>query len=433
MNVITFGWFCKLFKSKELSGYPCNQLNFLNDIIEEIIVFGDNSRYIKRIRSEATANRIFNSKKDISDNYSNAITISNVDEEVARLASGFIEVITSSQNYDIDLRGFYDEAKEQIRNIKSFRKTLGDERYESLVDKENEYFLAELLLYLIKLIPNNKDYIQKIHKSPDSVYDKNGIYEVQHRVLNMLKDYIILADYQHIIELGIHRELSNPRNVNRELIFTVDNLFPYLNGFVGLYLVSPEKLKNKETFSSLEADFATNWPIPLVGLLNFNENILDLKFIYESFIVNGDIIMEQNVEPLEKFFINERQGEIMYAFGWFDDFRETYNFLDRIMEVGAHMVYMTVEMPNGIINYEKFILSNIVEEFWERYNSFNRESGEYKQKIILDGRGNRFIRSGFMIHLLIDYTPVLDMVGSDNYKKVLTKYMSHASYIDKLK
>ena len=140
MKVITFGWFCKLFKSKELSGYPCNQLNFLNDIIEEIIVFGDNSRYIKRIRSEATANRIFNSKKDISDNYSNAITISNVDEEVARLASGFIEVITSSQNYDIDLRGFYDEAKEQIRNIKSFRKTLGDERYESLVDKENEYF-----------------------------------------------------------------------------------------------------------------------------------------------------------------------------------------------------------------------------------------------------------------------------------------------------
>ncbi len=29
MRVITFGWFCKLFKAKELSGYPCNQLNFL--------------------------------------------------------------------------------------------------------------------------------------------------------------------------------------------------------------------------------------------------------------------------------------------------------------------------------------------------------------------------------------------------------------------
>ena len=88
MRVITFGWFCKLFKAKELSGYPCNQLNFLNDIIEEIIIFGDNSTYIKRVRSEATANRIFNSKKDISDNYSNAITISNVEEEIARLAGG---------------------------------------------------------------------------------------------------------------------------------------------------------------------------------------------------------------------------------------------------------------------------------------------------------------------------------------------------------
>ena len=141
--------------------------------------------------------------------------------------------------------------------------------------------------------------------------------------------------------------------------------------------------------------------------------------------------MEQNVEPLERFFINERQGEIMYAFGWFDDFRKTYKFLDRIMEMGAHMVYMTVEMPNGIINYEKFVFTKLAVEFWERYNSFNRESGECKQKIILDGRGNRFIRSGFMVHLLIDYTPVLDIAGSDNYKKVLTKYMSHASYIDK--
>ena len=51
MRVITFGWFCKLFKAKELSGYPCNQLNFLNDIIEEIIIFGDNSTYIKRGRN----------------------------------------------------------------------------------------------------------------------------------------------------------------------------------------------------------------------------------------------------------------------------------------------------------------------------------------------------------------------------------------------
>ncbi|WP_368404656.1 hypothetical protein [Streptococcus salivarius] len=431
MRVITFGWFCKLFKAKELSGYPCNQLNFLNDIIEEIIIFGDNSTYIKRVRSEATANRIFNSKKDISDNYSNAITISNVEEEIARLAGGFIEVITSNSNYDIDLRGFYDEAKEQIKGVNSFRKALGVERYESLIDKESEYFLAELLIYLIKLIPNNKEYIQEVQKLPDSVYDKNGMYEVQHRALNMLKDYIILSDYQQIIELGIHRELSNPVNVNRQLVFTVDNLFPYLNGFVGLYLVSPDKLTFNETFSSLEADFATNWSIPLVGLLNFNENIFDLKFIYESFVVNGDTIMEQNVEPLERFFINERQGEIMYAFGWFDDFRKTYKFLDRIMEMGAHMVYMTVEMPNGIINYEKFVFTKLAVEFWERYNSFNRESGECKQKIILDGRGNRFIRSGFMIHLLIDYTPVLDIAGSDNYKKVLTKYMSHASYIDK--
>ena len=433
MDIITFGWFCKLFKSKELSGYPCKQLDFLNDVIEGVITYGDESKYIKRIASEATANRVFNSSKDVFDNYSNAVDISIVEDEIIRLSSGFTQISDFAPHYDIDLKGLYKESKKQTGKDIYFKKVLGDERYVSLMKKEDENFLAELLIYLIKIVPNNKKYVEDIKTQPESVYDKNGMYEVQHRVFDMLEDYMLIGNYQRIIELGLHREFSSTRKEEDEIIYSIDNLFPYINGLVGLFLIKPNELINKEAYSALVADFGTNWSIPSIGLLDYSENILDLKFIYESFVVNGDIIMDQNIEPLEKFFINGKHGKLMYAFGWFNEFKDIYGYLDQLIKTSVHKVYMTVEMPTGFLNAEKIAFANLATEFWEKYNSYDVKTGNFEQKIIVDGRGNRFIRKGFMVHLLIDYTPILDVAGSNNYKKVLTKYISRLEYLDKNK
>ncbi|HEL2441240.1 TPA: hypothetical protein TZY57_000856 [Streptococcus suis] len=403
MEIITFGWFCRKFKSKEVTGTPCKQLVFLNSVIEPILKYKNDGRYVQSVTSDATANRIFNSTSEIKESYAPSIFNLNIQDDIIRISEAFMELSEIITGFDFDFDGLFMELYPVVEEAYYLKKQIGDNQYESLVDEDDKFiFFAKLLAYLIKLIPNNPNYADLSRVSEESIYNIPGVQEITNYIQVHFQEYIFLVSGNDISEVRLYDVYTRNLSIDfKQQRYTWRILLPFLNRFTGVYIINNTHLKKSREYPSLVVDFAGLWDIPSVFMLNPYENITELSFVRNLFLRNDNEIVFDNVEVIKKYFIDNLEGEILFAYGWFACLDDLFKNLNESINSLMTTIFIIVSLP-----LKRNSLKDTPRDLKLTISKLKEMAIQKGVKIIIDSRESSAIREGCIVSMLIDYKPI---------------------------
>ncbi|MBL1126474.1 hypothetical protein F9856_10130 [Streptococcus suis] len=430
MEIITFGWFCRKFKSKEITGTPCKQLVFLNDVIEPILRYKNSERYVQSITSDATANRIFNSTSEIKEAYAPSIINLNIQDDIIRISEAFMKLSEIAVGFDFDFDDLFTELHTVVQGAYYLKKQISNEQYESLVVEDDKYvFFAKLLVYLIKLIPNSPKYADLSIVSEESISNMPGVQEIMNYIQVHFRDYIFMVAGNDISDLRLYDIYTRNLSIDfKRKRYTWNIILPFLNRFTGVYLIDSGHFEKVKKYSDLVVSFAGLWDMPAVFMFNPYGNIVELSFIRDLFLRNDNEIDFKNVEVIKKYFIDNLEGEILFAYGWFARLEDLFKDLNASLNSLMTTIFIIISLP-----LKRDSLKDTPRDLKLAISQLKEIASQKSVRIVVDSRENSVIREGYVVSMLIDYKPIFKESGDLRIYEELIKQAHAEGTFDKFK
>lgn len=302
LEKVRLGWYLKILQKSER--IKRNQESFINDVVKNLLLDGNNHINFIPDFERNYCNRLFTGEKEVPEEYKIALPLSNEEKQVKRLENEF-KKLNRDDKHNFD----FASAVKQMRSVISRENRyvvaeLGEQRFNKLDELNGENYLSLLFIYVVNVIESN---------SPKVEVDKNEA---------LLDEKII---YDNIL-----------RHIENELIIDF-----YSNG-------------KQQTFEKLERNKALYFEIYTpkqlqrknVSLIN-QENIVrllclgklsEIPIIQRAFVIKNNKVDMESLKFIDDNF-KEESGSFQLLAGYFDNLEDVKKMLDQyfkkqILETG---------------------------------------------------------------------------------------------------